>query len=125
MHSLAPIAGITSVSGSISHAEAAVVEAGERLAELLPPAVRGVLLVAVLGHRRLHRLDHVLGVGMSGSPIPRLITSMPAALLSRDLPLELGEHVGRHRLEALGRIREGHGSFLSGGYRADRRRTGA
>ena len=40
-------------------AEAAVVEAGERVAELLAAAVRGVLVRCRVGDGRLHRLDDV------------------------------------------------------------------
>ena len=45
MHSLAPIAGITSRLRVDLDAEAAVVEAGERLPELRPAAVRRVVVV--------------------------------------------------------------------------------
>ena len=45
---------------------------------------------------------------MSGSPMPRLITSMPASRFVRDLALELGEHVRRDRLEPLGGVGQGH-----------------
>ena len=46
MHSLAPIAGITSFFGVDLDPEAAVVEVGKGLAELLAATVARVLLVA-------------------------------------------------------------------------------
>ena len=94
MHSLAPIAGITSPSGSISTPKRCGVEARERRPELLAAAVGGVLVGARVGDRRLHRLDDVLegrAVGVADAEADHVDAGRP---LVGDLPLELGEHVG-------------------------------
>ena len=57
MHSFAPIAGITSAVVVELDAEAAPVEAGDRLAELLAAAVGRVGVRRRVGDRALHRLD--------------------------------------------------------------------
>ena len=93
MHSLAPIAGITSVSGSISTPKRSPVEVGEGLAELGPAAVARVLLVARVGDRLLHRLDDVrIGrlVGVADAEADHVDAG---GALVGDPPLELGEHV--------------------------------
>ena len=82
--------------------EAAVVELGEGLAELGASAVARVLLVGRVGDRLLHRLDDVrVGrlVGVADAEADHVDAG--GALLG-DAPLQLGEHVGRHRLQALG-----------------------
>ena len=88
--------------------EAAVVEAGEGLAELRPAAVRRVLVGARVGDRRLHRLDDVRIGRHVGVADPEADHVDPGLLLRRDLALELGEHVRRDRLEALGGVGERH-----------------
>ena len=101
MHSFAPIAGMTSVSGSIATPKRRVVEARQRLAELGPAAVRRVLMCRGIRHGGLHRLDDV-GVGrLVGIADPEADHVDAGILLRRHLAFELGEHVGRHRLEAL------------------------
>src|SRR5690606_28384963 len=89
-------------------AEAAVVEAREGLAELGAAAGRGVLVRAGVRDGPLHRLDDMR--------VGRLVRIADAerdhvnslGLLVGDPPLELGEHVRRHRLEALRWISGSH-----------------
>ena len=109
MHSLAPIAGITSFAGVDLDAEAAVVEVGEGLAEVLAAAVRRVLVRGRVGDRLLHRLDDV-GVGrLVGIADPEADHVDAGGALLGDPPLQFLEHVGRDRLQALGWIGDGHG----------------
>ena len=82
MHSLAPIAGIDLGVGSMLDPEPPLVEAGKASRNSCAAAVARVLVVAGSATASAHGLDDVRGVGMSGSPMPRLITSMPAARLS-------------------------------------------
>ena len=63
-------------------AEAALVEARVRLAQLRSAAVRRVLVRAGVGRRGASASITTRGVGVSGSPMPRLITSTPAAFFS-------------------------------------------
>ena len=84
------------------HLEAAVVELGEGLAKLGSSAIAWVLLVGRIGDRLLHRLDDVrVGrlVGVADAEADHVDAG--GALLG-DAPLQLGEHVGRHRLQAPG-----------------------
>ena len=108
MHSLAPIAGITSVSGSISTPKRRVVEVGEGLAELLAAAVARVLLGAGVGDRLLHRLDDVRVGRLVGVADAEADHVDAGGALVGDLALELGEHVRRDRLQALGRVGDAH-----------------
>ena len=89
-------------------AEAPVVEVGERAPELLPASVRRVVVGAGVGHRGLHRLDDVRKGRMVGIADPQADHVDAGRPLVGDLALELGEHVGRDRLEALGWVGEGH-----------------
>ena len=101
MHSLAPIAGITSLLGVDLDPEAALVEARERLAELLAAAVARVLVRAGVGDRLLHRVDDVrVGrrVGVADAEADHVDAG---GALVGDPPLQLLEHVRRHRLQAL------------------------
>ena len=109
MHSLAPIAGITSVVGVDLDPEAAVVEVGEGLAELVAAAVARVLVVGRVGDRLLHRLDDVRVGRLVGVADPEADHVDAGGALVGDLPLEFLEHVGRHRLQALGRVGDAHG----------------
>ena len=102
MHSLAPIAGITSRLGIDLDAEAAVVEVGEGLAELLAAAVGRVLVGGRVGDRLLHRLDDVVVGRLVGVADAEADHVDAGGLLLGDPSLQLLEHVGRHRLEALG-----------------------
>ena len=91
--------------------EALAVEVGEGLAELGAAAVARVLLVAGLGDRLLHRLDDVRVGRLVGVADPEADHVDAGGALVGDAPLELGEHVRRHRLQALGRV----GDSPSGG----------
>ena len=64
---------------------------------------------ARVGDRRLHRLDDVRIGRRVGIADPEADHVDPRRLLVGDLALELGEHVGRNRLEALGWVGERHG----------------
>ena len=82
MHSFAPERGHDLGVRVELDAEAAVVEARERLAELRAAAVRRVLVRArVAAPPRRAPRRRASGVGVSGSPMPRLITSTPGRLL--------------------------------------------
>ena len=96
MHSLASMAGITSVSGSISTPNRSSLEGGERLAELRAAAVRRVPMVGWIGHGALHRLHDVrIGRAVRVADPEADHVHTPLALL-RDSALELGEHVRGH-----------------------------
>ena len=83
MHSFAPIAGITSVSGSSVDAEAALVEVA-RPPRGSPARPRFDGYWCVPGSATASCIASTIGayVGVSGSPIPSEITSTPAAFFS-------------------------------------------
>ena len=80
--------------------EPPAVEVGKGAAELFAAPVARVVLVAPVGHRILHRADHMrVGrmIGVTDSKTDHIDARSP---LVSDLLLELGEHVRRHRLKS-------------------------
>ena len=92
------------VHGVDLDAEALQVEVREGLAELGPAAVGGVLVRARVADRLAHRLDDVAEGGRVGVADAEADHVDPLLGLLLDLALELGEHVGRDRLEPLGGV---------------------
>ena len=115
MHSLAPIAGITSVSGSMRRRRSGARRSRDSASRNSGAAAVGRVLVRLgLGDRLLHRLDdRARGVGRSGSPIPRRDHVDAGRALGGDLALELGEQVGRDPLQALSSVSSQVSSSMS------------
>ena len=95
--SLAPMVLITSVSGSSVDAEPALVEVGDRLAQLRDAPARRVAVVAGVVGRLGQLLDRDVGRRQVGVAEPRSMTSLagsPGLDLQR---VDDGEDVGRQR----------------------------
>ena len=105
MHSFAPSAGIDLGGGVERHAEAALVEGGDGLAELRAAAVRRVLVRArVAPRRRCSASTTSCGRGRVGIADAEADHVDALRLLLGDLPLELGEQVRRDPLQAATRL---------------------